>query len=318
MSCVACYVFSSPNIIYPELKAEQWKYIIKNLQEAGASTVYILGGEPTLRRDLGEIVRFSSGLGMKVAISTNGFAVTHEYSEELRDAGLTEAQVSIDSPDERINDELRGPGSLKAAISAIANFRSSGIRVTISTTVSDKNYMHVKGIMALGERLGVEAINFIAVQRFGRAKAAGLLLTPKNARSVINELLDYNGKLKVTANGFRFFLSLNEVVKADLGGTISCPAGESYITIGPDGSVYGCDLLMVLGKKAGNALTRSIKDVLASGFSELKDRRSLTFQPCSSCPIRNSCQAGCAARALQSYGTFFAKDPLCNYWEALR
>ncbi len=294
-----------------ELTTGQWKVIVKGLHEAGAAVMYILGGEPTLRRDLPEIISYSHGLGIAVALSTNGYSVTNRYAELLREAGLGEAQVSIDAPDERLNDYLRGAGSTRAAISAAKNLKNAGVRLTVSVTVSDINYNMVDGMLALAENLGAEAINFIAVQPFGRAKEKGLMLSRSNAGIVLKTLFKYNGSLRVTANGFRFFLSYEDAQEAASREDLSCPAGESYIAVGPDGTVYGCDLLMALKSGAGNALANGIKYIMRHGFASLKARRNVNFQPCATCQIRGSCQGGCAARALQKYGTVLAKDPLC-------
>ena len=62
----------------------------------GVSTVRITGGEPTLRRDLVDVVAAVAGLGVELSITTNGFLMDR-LAVPLRDAGLGRANVSLDS-----------------------------------------------------------------------------------------------------------------------------------------------------------------------------------------------------------------------------
>jgi cyclic pyranopterin phosphate synthase len=59
-------------------------------------TVRITGGEPTLRRDLVDVVAALGGLGVELSITTNGFLMDR-LAEPLRQAGLRRANVSLDS-----------------------------------------------------------------------------------------------------------------------------------------------------------------------------------------------------------------------------
>ena len=64
--------------------------------ELGVRTVRITGGEPTLRRDLVDVVAALGALGVELSITTNGFLMDR-LAEPLRQAGLKRANISLDS-----------------------------------------------------------------------------------------------------------------------------------------------------------------------------------------------------------------------------
>jgi cyclic pyranopterin phosphate synthase len=64
--------------------------------ELGVRTIRITGGEPTLRRDLVDIVGALGTLGVELSITTNGYLMDR-LAEPLARAGLGRANISLDS-----------------------------------------------------------------------------------------------------------------------------------------------------------------------------------------------------------------------------
>ena len=62
LQCRHCYAAGQPEAEGKELNTEQWKKIIDRLKIAGVPQVTFTGGEPTLRRDLAELVSTRGGL----------------------------------------------------------------------------------------------------------------------------------------------------------------------------------------------------------------------------------------------------------------
>src|SRR3990172_2935861 len=60
------------NRILSDLSTEKWKLIIKDLWDKGCTVLTFEGGEPTIRNDLKELLDYSSDLGFKTIVVTNG------------------------------------------------------------------------------------------------------------------------------------------------------------------------------------------------------------------------------------------------------
>lgn len=83
-----------------ELSLSEIKNLVKGFARLGFWKVRITGGEPTLRKDILEIVREVSMVpGIRdIALTTNGYRLK-ALAEPLRQAGLTSLNVSVDSLD---------------------------------------------------------------------------------------------------------------------------------------------------------------------------------------------------------------------------
>src|SRR5919199_3781227 len=73
---------------------EELVRVLRVAVELGVRTIRITGGEPTLRRDLVDVVAALGGLGVELSITTNGFLLDR-LAGPLRQAGLTRANISL-------------------------------------------------------------------------------------------------------------------------------------------------------------------------------------------------------------------------------
>lgn len=80
------------------LSYEEITDVIRHAAAFGIRKVRITGGEPLIRRDIAELVRFLAGVpGIEMlAMSTNA-TLLPEHAEKLREAGLDRINISLDS-----------------------------------------------------------------------------------------------------------------------------------------------------------------------------------------------------------------------------
>lgn len=122
-------------------------------KEMGVEIVTLLGGEPMLRKDFGDIVEYLDGKGVIIDVITNGYFVkNHEKVLGKIDSMC----VSLDG-NEEMTDSVRGKGTYKTAIEAIKFVKSKGVSVRIHGVIT-KNTIHALPEMArLCRGLGVKA-----------------------------------------------------------------------------------------------------------------------------------------------------------------
>ena len=70
--------------------------LTKVFQQLGVDKVRLTGGEPTLRKDLIEIISGIKDLGITPSITTNG-ATLHNFFDDFQSLGMKDVNVSIDS-----------------------------------------------------------------------------------------------------------------------------------------------------------------------------------------------------------------------------
>jgi len=101
------------------------------------------GGEPTLRKDLPQLIAMARKVGYTyVRIQTNGIRLADfEYTKMLADAGLTFVKFSIHGHDAATHDKLTMiPGSFDACLKAIENLKALKIGIGVNIVLNQDNY----------------------------------------------------------------------------------------------------------------------------------------------------------------------------------
>ena len=137
--CAHCYNARERN--FPELTTEQWFKIMDQLWALGVPHIIFTGGEATLRNDLPELIRHAESNGQITGLNTNARRLSDEkYVQTLVDAGLDHVQVTVESCDENIHDEMmRVKGAFKQTIQGLKNALNSKLYVMTNTTMLRNN-----------------------------------------------------------------------------------------------------------------------------------------------------------------------------------
>ncbi len=132
LNCFYCYAkdtINSQGIREPALK--DLKDIVDQIYDAGCRWVGILGGEPLMRNDIGELVEYMRAKGIFMDITTNGYFVKNKIQALKK---IDHVCISLDGNKEA-NDKSRGEGSFERIIEGIECAVKNGIKARVHATL---------------------------------------------------------------------------------------------------------------------------------------------------------------------------------------
>ena len=163
--CVFCYNEGKRHL--QERTTEELKTDILSSRSRGRTYLEIIGGEPTIRRDLPELIKFARDIGFEtVMFATNGRMFYYkDYAKKILDAGITDLVFSIHGHTPELHDSLTGsPGSFKQLVKGLENLKSLGFsNIGSNTTIVKQNYRHLPEIGKFIYDRGIRNSEFIFV-----------------------------------------------------------------------------------------------------------------------------------------------------------
>ena len=129
-------------------------------RQAEAPSVSFTGGEPAMRDDLEELVAAARAVGLRCNLITNGTLIDRQRADQLHQAGLASAQVSLEGPDAAVHDALTGvEGSFDQTMAGLAALRRAGIHTHTNTTINAVNAPHLADLVDLLADLGLRRMS---------------------------------------------------------------------------------------------------------------------------------------------------------------
>jgi len=316
LRCVHCYTDSSR--AGPDLAFEILLDLFRQFREADGHAITISGGEPLCHPRIEEILRAACESARKVLLVTNGTLITPELASRLAPLKLR-IQLSLDGPDAKTHDEVRGQGSFDQAIAGLKAWGEvSGLdQVTLCSTAVGKNLSRLTGMVRMAHELGVPKVRFLPIRLIGRANALADRPSVDDFLGLVESLLTLRQSAalnpRVTSYGVAGILL---DVPDDCSDGHWCPIGRQLV-IDAEGNAYPCALLFTPEFRLGNVREESLSALrdtpLAMECTQAVTARRLRIAECRLCTWRNLCQAGCMAQAWEQNGTIWSKDPFCEY-----
>ena len=318
LECAHCYISAGPSeSAAAELDTADCLAIVDQLLAVNPAPLLILsGGEPLLRRDLGEIAHYASANGATVVVGTNGTLLTDERIAVLTDAGVRGVAVSVDSLRPSYHDNFRrGRGALADVQAAVARLRAARLDFIVQTTVTRGNRAELGALVAWSADRGAVSFNCYFLVPTGRGAALSDL-SPGEYEAVLTDLARwehaYRGRMLVRAKCAPHFMRLVHQTDPEspvLNYETRCPCGTQYCRITPDGKVTPCPYLPEV---AGDLKSQRFADVWQSSPLFRRLREGTLQGKCGACEYRALC-GGCRARGFALEGDVLAADPSCSY-----
>ena len=291
-NCVHCYA-GGPHVT-DELGTDDWKKLIDRLHMIGVFILTFTGGEPTLREDLPELLRYAENRGAVTGLITNGRQLRDkDYVEQLDKAGLDFVQITLESYRPQVHDKMTSSkGSWKETVAGIKNALQTKVYVTTNTTLSKYNASEFLQTMDFIKELGISAFGCNSLIYSGKASE----ISDEFALPIetLNELLP---QIRDKANqlGLKFLWYTPtqycrfDPVKLGLG-VKSCSAANISMCVGPNGDVYPCQSYFV---SLGNLLKDDWAKIWNNPLSVKLRNREYVEPKCKDCPQLQICGGGC-------------------------
>jgi MoaA/NifB/PqqE/SkfB family radical SAM enzyme len=284
--CVHCYAAGQSLSDEPELSTDEWKKILDKCRHVGIPQVTFTGGEPTMREDLVELIRYARWFISR--LNTNGIRLTPEYCRKLHEAELDSVQVTFYSSDPEIHNRLVGASKYEETAAGIRNALAEGLSVSINTPLCTLNRDYVKTLDYL-HGLGVIYVTCSGLITTGSAAGSvseSLQLKSDELEDILRRAVKYCGEngmeIAFTSPGW-----LDEQVFEELDiPSPSCGAGLSNMAVTPGGNVVPCQSWLS-GKPLGNMLTDDWNDIWNS--EDCRARREFSASMTGECPLRRYC-----------------------------
>lgn len=270
-----CYVWQNPTKADEEVSLETLRRL-----PAGIDYLNLTGGEPTLRRDLPEIVDLLYPKAMTLEISSNGL-LSEKLEPIVKKYPDIKIRFSLEGFGET-NNNIRGErGGDEKKINGLLRLQKLGAKdIGIATVIQDDNADGVVELFRFAKEHGFELATSTLHNGFQFHKCDNFpydrLKIAKSMEGLIAEML----KGFSVKNWFRAYLNLGLIAKV-LGNRrmLPCSAAEDFVFIDPWSDLYACNVSPDL--RLGNLETQDWDEIWKSPIvSEVREKVHNCTQNC--------------------------------------
>ncbi|MFH1783721.1 MAG: radical SAM protein [bacterium] len=273
IKCRICFQNQPRN---DELTTDEVKDILDQLADMGCLFLTITGGEPLLRKDFFEIIRYAVKKTFAITLKTNATLITPTVAEKMNSLPFHRIHISLLGATAKTHDKITGvEGSFEKVISAVKLLKKKSI-ITLATTVTKENICELNKMKLLADSLEV---NWLSSALIYPRKDGGC--SHLNARLADEDLKKYYSYL--------FKPYAKEIRESEEKAFLTCVAGVIDISITHIGEVTPCTCFPMI---LGNLKESSLNEILTSS-AELKHLRSVSvrdLKECSRCDYKLYCR----------------------------
>ncbi|MBC7249335.1 MAG: radical SAM protein [Anaerolineae bacterium] len=328
-ACHGCFYSARPG---SEVTADlmDWSLFERVITAAGEARVFQIamgGGEPLLHPRVVDMARLARRHGVVPNLTTNGNRLDVEMAAALKEAGLGQAQISLNGATPEVNGRTRP--NFAAAMRAIEACRQVGLRWGINFLLTRSNAHELAEVVALGRRLGAASVNILRpkpptteddwLERESldgegyRALQDSLrkLKVPSAQLQVTNlppATHNSQPETKLTIDASLTFL-LTDRPPAQLyrQGVWGCSAARRFCTVIQDGRVLPCSHVRWSDVGGGDFMRAWWESQV---FARFRAQEEIIGGWCARCAYLELCK-GCRAVVMAFEGDFAASDPHC-------
>jgi len=310
LSCRHCCIPKADWRIGSELTTQQAKRIFAEIAEdlnPKEIHVAITGGEPTLRKDLIEMVKFLSDLSFKtVGVDSNGINYAKDLSllDKLVEAGMTVGTIGVDGLREGYK-KTRGVDYFNKIINVlryVISKYSDMLYLTTFTVVNNYNKNEIPELMEILVDIGLKYARVSPVSKIGRAASVYerlYKLSPQDLYSLLQWIANKREEYKCGKFPMEIELSDDgwcglkyELLTKSIEHIFFCATGITVASILYDGKISACPHISRDLTIQGDALKERFSDVWNNRFQLFRNKNWLKKGKCKNCEEWLYCRGG--------------------------
>lgn len=208
------------------------------LKKVGVKSItWTGGGEPTLHPNFFELVSFTAGIELDQGLYTHGGHISFELAELLK-RRLTFVYISLDECTAEDFAASKGVNRFANVLAGINHLVAAEGSATIGVgfLLHRGNYNKVDDMVALGESLGVDYVQFRPIINYEQSAPSQLVEDVQWINGAINNLRKHAGNPKVVTDTWRF-----EMYRDWTGHSYAtCNWSAMQTVITPNGKLWRC------------------------------------------------------------------------------
>ena len=313
LQCPYCSNPLEMEVASAELTTAEWCRVMDELAEIGVLQIHFSGGEPAVRKDLVQLVRHATQVGLYSNLITSAVMLTKARLQELADAGLCHVQISVQGSESLVADRVGGFKNGHAKKLQVAAWtREVGLPLTINAVMHRQNLHQLPEIIDMAVALDADRLEVANVQYYGWALKNREALIPTFAQVETTNQIVAEAQDRLAG-----ILDIDYVVpdyyaqrpKQCMGGW-----GRQFFNISPSGKVLPCHAAesitgMEFDSVRGNKSIRWIWDN-SEAFNKYRGTGWMP-EPCQSCEFKEIDFGGCRCQAFALTGSADNTDPAC-------
>ena len=312
LQCPYCYNPLRLRDYADELSTQQWQSVLAQAAAAGVVQVHFSGGEPTLRRDLPDLVSAASGVELYTNLITQGTFLDDALLDRLLAAGLDHVQISIQAPQAEVADRIAGTFVHEKKLEVLERVREREVALTLNCVLHRDNHDSIDEVIALAERLEIRRLELANVQFYGWAYRNRAALMPtreqvRHAEASVNAARErLAGRMEIVYVRPDYF---DDFPKPCMNGW-----GREFMTVTPNGQVLPCPAAAAIETlRFENVRDRPLAEIWGESESFTRYRGTQWMpEPCRSCERREVDWGGCRCQAYLLAGDAGLTDPACS------
>ena len=158
MSCAHCYQSGSSGQI-PDMTLESVKEVIDRIAATLPVKMLFLGGEPSERKDIVEIIRHAKSKGVYAGIDSNASCLGKEVLHRLKAAGLDKLNITVYGTSAEVHDHFTQPGHFAQIIEALETAAHFGMNVDLAFLLTRRNFFELFKIARFAKHYGAKDVH---------------------------------------------------------------------------------------------------------------------------------------------------------------